>query len=133
MLMPVSNAMLPGMIYNELLPGIQDCDVVMCLRLQKERMADGLLSSLGEYRRLYQVNRETLKIATPDCLVMHPGPLNRGVELDDWAADGPNSVIQNQVENSIFVRMAALGWVFEKPKAEAKPAKTSKAKAGAKS
>ena len=47
MWMPVSNAMLPGMIYNELLPGIQDCDVVMCLRLQKERMADGLLSSLG--------------------------------------------------------------------------------------
>ncbi|MCC7103257.1 MAG: aspartate carbamoyltransferase catalytic subunit [Fimbriimonadaceae bacterium] len=119
-LMPASNALLPGMIYNDLLPGIQDCDVVMCLRLQKERMADGLLSSIGQYRRSYQINRETLKIAAPDCLVMHPGPINRGVEVDDWAADGPLSVIQRQIENGIFVRMAALTWVFEtktKPKA----------------
>ncbi len=136
MLMPVSNAMLPGMIYNELLPGIQDCDVVMCLRLQKERMADGLLSSLGEYRRLYQVNKETLKIAAEDAIVMHPGPLNRGVECDDYAADGPQSVIQKQIENGIFVRMAALHWVFEKPKAKAEaapaPTKSKKAKAGSK-
>jgi aspartate carbamoyltransferase catalytic subunit len=136
MLMPVSNAMLPGMIYNELLPGIQDCDVVMCLRLQKERMADGLLSSLGEYRRLYQVNKETLKIAAEDAIVMHPGPLNRGVECDDYAADGPQSVIQKQIENGIFVRMAALHWVFEKPKGKAEPdsepTKSKKAKAGSK-
>lgn len=140
MLMPVSNAMLPGMIYNELLPGIQDCDVVMCLRLQKERMADGLLSSLGEYRRLYQVNRETLRIAAEDAIVMHPGPLNRGVECDDFAADGPQSVIQKQIENGIFVRMAALTWVFDKPKPKvvekpakaAKTAKATKTKAGAK-
>ena len=129
-LMPASNALLPGMIYNDLLPGIQDCDVVMCLRLQKERMADGLLSSIGQYRRLYQINRETLKIAAPDCLVMHPGPINRGVEVDDWAADGPQSVIQNQIENGIFVRMAALSWVFTdkaKPKATKPKAKGAKA------
>ncbi|MCC6685792.1 MAG: aspartate carbamoyltransferase catalytic subunit [Fimbriimonadaceae bacterium] len=124
-LMPASNALLPGMIYNDLLPGIQDCDVVMCLRLQKERMADGLLSSIGQYRRSYQINRETLKIAAPDCLVMHPGPINRGVELDDWAADGPFSVIQRQIENGIFVRMAALTWVFE-PKTIPKSTKTKK-------
>ena len=129
-LMPASNALLPGMIYNNLLPGIQDCDVVMCLRLQKERMADGLLSSIGQYRRLYQINRETLKIAAPDCLVMHPGPINRGVEVDDWAADGPQSVIQKQIENGIFVRMAALSWVFTdkaKPKATKPKAKGAKA------
>ncbi|MBL8060678.1 MAG: aspartate carbamoyltransferase catalytic subunit [Chthonomonas sp.] len=129
-LMPASNALLPGMIYNDLLPGIQDCDVVMCLRLQKERMADGLLSSIGQYRRLYQINKETLKIAAPDCLVMHPGPINRGVEVDDWAADGPQSVIQKQIENGIFVRMAALSWVFTdkaKPKAAKPKAKGAKA------
>ena len=126
-LMPASNALLPGMIYNDLLPGIQDCDVVMCLRLQKERMADGLLSSIGQYRRSYQINRETLKIAAPDCLVMHPGPINRGVEVDDWAADGPLSVIQRQIENGIFVRMAALTWVFEQ---KTKP-KSNKTKKGA--
>lgn len=133
-LMPASNALLPGMIYNELLPGIQECDVVMCLRLQKERMADGLLSSIGQYRRLYQVNRETLKIAAPDALVMHPGPLNRGVELDDWAADGPLSVIQDQIENGIFVRMAALTWVFSsqgKPKPGNKLAKKPRVEAKA--
>lgn len=124
-LMPASNALLPGMIYNDLLPGIQDCDVVMCLRLQKERMADGLLSSIGQYRRSYQINRETLKIAAPECLVMHPGPINRGVEVDDWAADGPLSVIQRQIENGIFVRMAALTWVFGQ-KVKPKSTKTKK-------
>lgn len=133
MLMPSSNALLPGEIYHELLPGIQGCDVVMCLRLQKERMADGLLSSIGEYRRMYQVNRETLRVASPNALVMHPGPLNRGVELDDWAADGPHSVIQKQVENGIFVRMAALHWVFQsddKASTKAEPKSEAKAKSG---
>ena len=105
----------------------------MCLRLQKERMADGLLSSIGEYRRMYQVNRETLRVASPNALVMHPGPLNRGVELDDWAADGPHSVIQKQVENGIFVRMAALHWVFQsddKASTKAEPKSEAKAKSG---
>ncbi len=137
-LMPVSTAMLPGEAYNELLPGIQDCDVVMSLRLQKERMADGLLSSIGEYRRLYQVNRETVRVAADDAILMHPGPINRGVEMDDWAADGPNSVIQDQVENGIFVRMAAYHWVFNGARAQKgakaeKPAKgKDKEKSGAK-
>jgi aspartate carbamoyltransferase catalytic subunit len=119
MLMPAHMAMMPGKVYNELLPGIHGADVVMTLRLQKERMADGLLSSIGEYRKLYQVNKETLKYAAPDALVMHPGPINRGVELDDYAADGPQSVIGEQVENGIFVRMAALNWVFSDPKSKA--------------
>lgn len=130
MLMPSHMALMPGRVYNELLPGIQGADVVMTLRLQKERMADGLLSSIGEYRKLYQVNKETLKYAAPDAIVMHPGPINRGVELDDYAADGPQSVIGEQVENGIFVRMAALNWVFSDPTPKTKTAKT---KAGANS
>lgn len=111
-LLPAETGKLPGEFYQSLLPAMQDADVVMCLRLQKERMMEGLLASVGQYRRGYQVNRETLMVAKDDCIVMHPGPLNRGVELDDFAADGPHSVIGEQVENGIYVRMAALSWVF---------------------
>lgn len=132
MLIPSNPAMLPGEVYYDLLPGIEDADVIMCLRLQKERMADGLLSSISEYRRLYQVNREVLKAAKDDVIVMHPGPINRGVELDDFAADGPHSVIQTQVENGIFVRMAGLHWVFQSDdKDKPKPAKSKKKSGGA--
>lgn len=111
-LIPSSTAMLPGTVYNDLATGIEDADVIITLRLQKERMEQGLLSSLNEYAKLYQVNKSTLETAKPDVLVMHPGPLNRGVEVDDFAADGANSTITAQVENGIFVRMAALHWVF---------------------
>ena len=133
-LMPRHMGMLPGEVFNELLPAIHDVDVIMCLRLQRERMDDGLMLSIGEYRRMYQVNRETLLVAKSDCMVMHPGPINRGIEIDDYAADGIHSVIQEQVENGIFVRMAALNWVFKAPpKAAPKPAaKAAKPKAKAK-
>lgn len=131
-LMPTHTGLLPGNCYNELLPGIIDCDVVMCLRLQRERMSEGLLTSLSEYRRLYQINRETLQVAAKDCLVMHPGPLNRGIELDDYAADGPQSTIHQQVENGIFVRMAALQWVFDSPTVKPKAAEKSARKVVAK-
>ena len=75
-------------------------------------MSEGLLSSISEYAAMYQVNKDSLKYADPDCLVMHPGPLNRGVEGDDGAADGERSAITSQIENGIFVRMASLFWVF---------------------
>ncbi|HCE01090.1 MAG TPA: hypothetical protein DER07_08620 [Armatimonadetes bacterium] len=71
------------------------------------------MGSIGEYAKLYQINRDTVRLAKKDCLVMHPGPLNRGIELDDVAADSELSAISAQVENGIFVRMAALAWVFE--------------------
>lgn len=112
-LMPSSMAMLPGEVFYDLRSGISGADIVMCLRLQKERMTDGRLSSMGEYRRLYQVNRQTLKWAAEDAIVMHPGPINRGVEVDDLTADGPSSVILEQVSNGVYVRMAALKWLFE--------------------
>ena len=139
-LMPLHSAMLPGEVFYDLAAGVQDADVVMCLRLQKERMSSGLISSINEYAKMYQVTREVLKSAAPDCLVLHPGPLNRGVEIDDSVADSTQSVITDQIENGIFVRMASLYWVFTEP--EKKPeklkvvdggkGKASKAKAPAK-
>ncbi len=111
-LIPIHTGMLPGKVFFDLPSGLEDADVVICLRLQKERMDEGMLSSVAEYSRLYQVNRDNLKFAKKDCLVMHPGPINRGVEVDDVAADSDRSAIRAQVENGIFVRMAALSWVF---------------------
>jgi aspartate carbamoyltransferase catalytic subunit len=108
---------LPGKVFYDLATGIEECDVIICLRLQKERMLDSTLSSVNEYAKMYQVNRDSLVWAAKDCLVMHPGPLNRGIEVDDVAADGPQSAINAQVENGIFVRMAALNWCFGGPRA----------------
>ncbi len=137
MLMPAHVAKLPGDVYYDLPSGIEGADVIISLRLQRERMEDGLISSIGEYAKLYQINKETLAYASPDCIVMHPGPLNRGVEVDDSAADGHRSVINDQVENGVFVRMAALYWAFgggirkeaKKPPAKSKPKPAAKAKA----
>lgn len=123
-LMPPVMSHLPGAVHYDLQAGIEGCDVVMCLRLQRERMDSGLLSSVGEYRRLYQVNQRTLKAAHRDVMVMHPGPINRGIELDDLTADGLASAIHQQVENGIFVRMAALHWVFDGPVPDPKPTGT---------
>ena len=111
-LIPVHSSNLPGTVFHDLSAGIDGADVIITLRLQKERMAEGVLSSVGEYAAMYQVNQETLRYAADDCLVMHPGPLNRGIEVDDVAADGDQSAIHRQIENGIFVRMAALYWVF---------------------
>lgn len=114
-LMPSETGLLPGGVFHDVESGLEDADVVMALRLQKERMTEGTLASISEYRRLYQVNEERLRRAKSDCIVMHPGPINRGIELDDLTADGPRSVITNQIENGIYVRMAALYWVFNGP------------------
>jgi aspartate carbamoyltransferase catalytic subunit len=111
-LIPPHAMMLPGKVFYDLATGIEGADVIISLRLQKERMSEGLLSSIGEYAAMYQINRETLRFASPTCLVMHPGPLNRGVEVDDVAADGERSAITSQIENGIFIRMAAFAWTF---------------------
>lgn len=133
-LMPAHMQMLPGEVFYDLRSGIEGADVIICLRLQKERMAEGVLSSITEYANMYQINRESLRWANRECLVMHPGPLNRGVEVDDAAADGERSVITAQIENGIFVRMASLYWVFTTdPKSAAPPPKAKeKEKAPAK-
>ncbi len=87
---------------------LDGADVVMMLRIQKERLEEELFPSDREYARAYGLDPDGLRRAKPDCLVMHPGPINRGVELDPRVADGPQSIILEQVHNGIAVRMAVL-------------------------
>ncbi|MBI4322772.1 MAG: aspartate carbamoyltransferase catalytic subunit [Candidatus Omnitrophica bacterium] len=98
---------------------IRDADVLMLLRIQHERQEALLVPSLREYRLRYGIDRERITLAKPDVLIMHPGPVNRGVELDSSVADGPHSVILNQVTNGIAVRMAVLYLVAGAAKSEA--------------
>ncbi len=95
-------------VYHDLNEGIKDVDVIIMLRLQKERMAGALLPSEHEYFRLFGLTEERLAHAKPDVIVMHPGPINRGVEMDSSVADGDHSVILEQVSNGIAVRMAIM-------------------------
>ncbi|WP_029057496.1 aspartate carbamoyltransferase catalytic subunit [Stappia stellulata] len=88
--------------------GLADADIVMMLRLQRERMAGAFIPSVREYFRYYGLDAEKLSAARPDALVMHPGPMNRGVEIDPEIADGPQSLIREQVEMGVAVRMAVL-------------------------
>ena len=88
--------------------GLKDADVVMMLRLQRERMEGAFVPSVREYFRYYGLDAEKLKAAKDDALVMHPGPMNRGVEIASEVADGPQSVIQEQVEMGVAVRMAVM-------------------------
>ncbi len=87
---------------------LDGADVVMALRIQRERQAGGHLPSLREYSRMYGINQARLKLASPDVLVMHPGPMNEGVEIDPAVAHGAQSVIEEQVTNGVAVRMALL-------------------------
>jgi len=87
---------------------LRDADVIMALRLQRERMAAGLLPSVREYAARYGLNLDRLGLARPDALVMHPGPMNEGVEIAPDVADHPRSVITDQVTNGVAVRMALL-------------------------
>jgi aspartate carbamoyltransferase catalytic subunit len=88
--------------------GIDQVDVVIMLRLQTERMASAFLPSAGEYFRLYGLTTERLAQAKPDAIVMHPGPINRGIEIESAVADGPQSMILNQVGYGIALRMAVM-------------------------
>ena len=94
---------------------LRDADVVMTLRIQKERMAAGLLPSLREYAARYGITRERLRLAKPGAIVMHPGPMNEGVEIEPEVATGPQSVIKDQVAHGVPVRMAVLKLLREAP------------------
>jgi aspartate carbamoyltransferase catalytic subunit len=83
-------------------------DAVMMLRLQRERMEEGLVGSLEDYHRDYGLTAARLRRAAPDAVILHPGPMNRGVEIDDDVADGPRSLVLRQVANGVAVRMAVL-------------------------
>jgi aspartate carbamoyltransferase catalytic subunit len=95
-------------VHERIEPAIEGADVVMMLRIQKERMGGGLFPNTREYSRYFGLNPRRLALAKPDAIVMHPGPLNRGVEIDPAVADGPRAVILDQVARGVAVRMAVL-------------------------
>ncbi|BAN34059.1 aspartate carbamoyltransferase [Sulfuricella denitrificans skB26] len=95
-------------IYHDMAKGLKDVDVIIMLRLQNERMRGALLPSAQEYFKYYGLTTEKLALARPDAIVMHPGPMNRGVEIESSVADGVQSVILSQVTFGIAVRMAVM-------------------------
>src|SRR5690606_15259188 len=95
-------------VFTSMKDGLKGADIVMMLRLQRERMTGAFVPSIREYFRYWGLDREKLGYAKPDALVMHPGPMNRGVEIDPEIADGPQSLIREQVEMGVAVRMAVL-------------------------
>lgn len=95
-------------VFASVKEAVTDADVVMALRIQKERQDDPLIPSLREYAQFYGINKSLLQHAKPDVLIMHPGPINRGVEMNPDVADGERSVILEQVTNGVAVRMALL-------------------------
>ncbi len=95
-------------VYSSIEEAITDADCVMMLRIQRERQGKTLIPSLREYSRFFGLNDAKLKLAKPDAIVMHPGPMNRGVEITSSVADGNQNVILEQVENGVAVRMALL-------------------------
>lgn len=107
-LMPAAGEMAGAARETDIARGIAGCDVVMMLRIQRERFADTAIPAGDDYFREYGLTRERLHLAKPDAIVMHPQPMNRGVEIESAVADGPQSVIRTQVANGVAVRMAVL-------------------------
>lgn len=95
-------------VFHDMKAGLKDVDVVMMLRLQNERMNGAMLPSAQEYFKTYGLTQDKLNLAKPDAIVLHPGPMNRGVEIDSSVADGPQSVILPQVTYGIAIRMAVM-------------------------
>jgi len=107
-LLPVDIESLGATVFSTMKEGLENVDVIIMLRLQRERMEGALLPSEHEFYELYGLTTEKLKYAKSDAIVMHPGPINRGVEIESAVADGSQSVILNQVTNGIAVRMAVM-------------------------
>jgi aspartate carbamoyltransferase catalytic subunit len=107
-MIPLEAEALGVTVFHRIEEAIEGADVIMMLRIQKERQGKQLFPSIREYSRFFGLNRERLKNAKKDVLIMHPGPINRGVEIAPDVADGPYSIILNQVTNGVAVRMATL-------------------------
>jgi aspartate carbamoyltransferase catalytic subunit len=107
-LLPADDVTAGCRIGDDLDAALEGVDAVMMLRLQRERMEEGLVASLDDYHRDYGLTAARLRRTASDAVVMHPGPMNRGVEIDDDVADGPQSLILKQVANGVAVRMAVL-------------------------
>ena len=107
-LLPEDDTLAGCVVIPDLDAALEGVDAVMMLRLQRERMTEGLVDSLEDYHRDYGLTPQRLRRAAADAVVLHPGPMNRGVEIDDAVADGPQSMILRQVRNGVAVRMAVL-------------------------
>jgi aspartate carbamoyltransferase catalytic subunit len=112
-LMPEANEFAGCQRLHSVEEGIRGADVVMMLRIQRERMVEGRVPDGPGYFRQFGLTPQRLRLAKADAIVMHPGPMNRGVEIDPQVADGPQSVIRQQVTNGVAVRMAVLEAVTE--------------------
>ena len=110
-LLPIAADRLGARVFDAMEAGLEGADVVMMLRIQQERLEGPFLPGAREYARTFGLNARRLGLARPDALVMHPGPMNRGVEIDPDIADGPRSLILDQVEAGVAVRMAVL-WLL---------------------
>jgi len=110
-LVPSDMAQMGVRVFHNLEEGIKDCDVIITLRLQNERMSGALLPSSQEYFKSFGLTEKRLELAKPDQIGMHPGPINRGVEIDSAVVDGPQAVILSQVTFGIAVRMAVMSIV----------------------
>lgn len=110
-LLPAEVEKLGVHVFHDMKAGLKDVDVVMMLRLQNERMNGAMLPSAQEYFKTYGLTQEKLNLAKPDAIVLHPGPMNRGVEIDSSVADGVQSVILPQVTYGIAIRMAVMALV----------------------
>ena len=111
-LLPDADTLQGCTVVDRIDDAVSGADVVMTLRLQRERMQEGLVASLEDYHREYGITAAQMALAKPDAVVMHPGPMNRGVEISDDVADGPQSLILRQVANGVAVRMAVLETVL---------------------
>ena len=107
-LLPLNAESLGCEVFDRIEPAVEGADVVMMLRIQRERLGGVFFPTLREYARVFGLNAARLARAHPEAIVMHPGPMNRGVEISDDVADGPRSVVLNQVESGVAVRMAVL-------------------------
>jgi aspartate carbamoyltransferase catalytic subunit len=107
-LLPIGIDKLGAQVFDRLEPALEGADVVMMLRIQTERKAGGRFPNTREYSRYFGLNPRRLALAAKDAIVMHPGPMNRGVEIDPSVADGPRSVILDQVARGVAIRMAVL-------------------------
>ncbi|MFG1181240.1 aspartate carbamoyltransferase catalytic subunit [Xanthobacter versatilis] len=113
-LLPAGIESLGVEVFRTMEEGLKGADIVMMLRLQRERMAGSFIPSVKEYFHYFGLDEAKLRHAAPDALVMHPGPMNRGVEIDSAVADGPRSLIREQVEMGVAVRMAVLDTLARK-------------------
>jgi len=114
-LLPEYTETLGVQVYHDLDEGLKDVDVVIMLRLQKERMTGALLPSEQEYFRQFGLTPDRVKLAKPDAIIMHPGPANRGIEIESSVMDGNQSVILQQVTYGIAVRMAVMSMIASQP------------------